>query len=271
MKLYSVKMRSSKMKGNLTEHISGAESISNEENLKEVISLLIKRAFNHPKGKSDFVNIKLEEISKDEITYIDPLPVTTVNVENYLEGFNIVTNILENMGIDKSKSDNIVRTIRSISNMRGAILLDINTFQRLETDKQKGIRATYMDFEGNDMETLNKSIEKNAHFLEALALASKVVNCEQIIGEVCYSDDPNYTAGYVASKKYGYVRITQLKEIGDTSGGRIFLYDSSLSNKNKCIEYIENKKIVVKNDIKFNESISYKDFINGKKQLKNYL
>ncbi|WP_195335484.1 6-carboxyhexanoate--CoA ligase [Paraclostridium bifermentans] len=139
-------MRSSKMKGNLMEHISGAESISNEENLEEVISLLIKRAFNHPKGKSDFINIKLEEISKEEITYIEPLPVTTVNVENYLEGFNIVTNILENMGIDKSKSDNIVRTIRSISNMRGAILLDINTFQRLETDKQRGIRATYMGF-----------------------------------------------------------------------------------------------------------------------------
>ncbi|WP_053831443.1 6-carboxyhexanoate--CoA ligase [Paraclostridium bifermentans] len=271
MKLYSVKMRSSKMKGNLTEHISGAESISNEENLEEVISLLIKRAFNHPKGKSDFINIKLEEISKEEITYIEPLPVTTVNVENYLEGFNILTNILENMGIDKIKSDNIVRTIRSISNMRGAILLDINTFQRLETDKQRGIRATYMDFEGNDMETLNKSIEKNAHFLEALVLASKVVSCEQIIGEVCYSDDPNYTAGYVASKKYGYVRITHLKDIGDTSGGRIFLYDSSLSNKSKCIEYIENKKIIVKNDIKLNESISYKDFINGKKQLKNYL
>lgn len=271
MKLYSIKMRSSKMKGNLTEHISGAESISNEENLEKVVSLLLKRAINHPKGKSDFINIKLEEIKKEEITYIEPLPVTTVSVENYLDGFNVVKKILENMGIYKNKSNNIVRIIRSISNMRGAILLDINTFQRLETDKQRGIRATYMDFEGNGMETLNKSIEKNAHFLEALALASKVVNCEEIIGEVCYSDDPNYTAGYVASKKYGYVRITKLKESGVTRGGRIFLYDSSLSNKSKCIEYIENKKIIVKNNIKFNENISYEDFITGKKQLKNYL
>lgn len=271
MKLYSVKMRASKTKDNLTEHISGAESISNEKNLEKVISLLIKRAFNHPKGKSDFINIKLEEISKEEITYIEPLPVTTVNVDHYLDGFNVVKKILENIGIDQNKSDNIVRLIRSISNMRGAILLDINTFQRLEKDKKRGIRATYMDFEGNDIETLNKSIEKNSHFLEALTLASKVVSCEQIIGEICYSDDPNYTAGYIASKKHGYVRITKLKDIGNTNGGRIFLYDSSLLNKSKCIEYIENKKIIVKNYIKFNESISYKDFMIGKKQLKNYL
>lgn len=271
MKLYSIKMRSSRTKKDLTEHISGAESISSEENLEKAISLLLKRAFNHPKGKSDFINIKLEEIKEEEITYIDPLPVTTINVEHYLDGFHVVEKILESIGIDKSKSKDIVQIIKSISNMRGAILLDINTFQRLETDKKRGVRATYMDFEGNDMETLNKSIEKNAHFLEALALASKVVNCEQIIGEVCYSDDPNYTAGYVASKKYGYARITQLKEIGDTSGGRIFLYDSSLSNKNKCIEYIENKKIIVKDNIKFNKNISYDDFIKDKRQLKKYL
>ena len=271
MRLYSIKMRSSKTIDNLTEHISGAESISSEENLEKVVNLLIKRALNHSKGKSDFINIKVEEINKEELIYIEPLPVTTINVEHYLEGFNVVKKILTDIGIDENKSVGIVNLIRSISNMRGAMLLDINTLQRLEEDKDKGIRATYMDFEGNNTETLSKSIEQNAHFLEALALASKVVNCNQIIGEICYSDDPNYTAGYIASKKHGYVRITKLKGIGDTKGGRIFLYDSSLSNKNKCIDYIQNKKTVIKNNIKFNKSINYEDFMCDKNQLENYL
>lgn len=259
MGLYSIKMRSSKD----DEHISGAEKIIKEENIEEAVSLLLKRALLHSKGKSDFINIKVEEVKESELEAINPLNVTTVDVNNYIEGLDAAKFMLMKLGIDKEKSQNIINLLREISNMRGAILLDINTMKRLEPDKQRGIRATYMDFEDSNLNHLTKETKHNVHFIEALALASKVVNCPYIIGEICYSDDPNYTAGYVASKEYGYIRFPYLKELGDENGGRLFLYDSSISNLQDCIEYIEKSKVVIRNNIKINKNISYKQFISN--------
>lgn len=264
MNLYSIKMRSSKKTEEEANHISGAENIVSEENLEKAVSLLLKRALTHTKGKADLINIKVEEVNKEELTYIEPLTVTTINVKNHIEGFNAVKKILIDIGIDESKSIDIINLLKENYNIRGAMLLDINTLDRLEEDKYRGIRATYMDFEDNDIDLLTKTSNKNTHFLEALALASKVISCDEIIGEICYSDDPDYTAGYIASKKYGYVRITQLKEFGSNKGGRIFLYDSSKKNIKKCIDYIENEKVIIKNNIKINEKMNYDDFITNK-------
>lgn len=269
MNLYSIKMRSSKKIDEEPNHISGAENIVSEENLEKAVSLLLKRALTHTKGKADFINIKVEEVNKKELTYINPLPVTTIDVKNHIEGFKAVKKMLIDIGIDENKSKYIINLLKENSNMRGAILLDINTLERLEKDKTRGIRATYMDFEDSDIDSLTKQNKHNTHFLEALALASKVVSCKEIIGEICYSDDPNYTAGYVASKKYGYTRFTHLKEFGSNKGGRVFLYDSSRKNIDKCIDYIQNEKVIIKNNINVNETIIYEDFINDKKSIKN--
>lgn len=259
MGLYSIKMRASKD----DNHISGAEKIIKEENIEEAVSLLLKRALLHSKGKSDFINIKVEEVKENELEVINPLDVTTVDVDNHIEGLDAAKFMLMKLGIDKEKSQSIISLLRDTCNMRGAILLDVNTMKRLDPDKQRGIRATYMDFEDSKLNHLTKETKYNVHFIEALALASKVINCPHIIGEVCYSDDPNYTAGYVASKEYGYIRFSHLKKLGNENGGRIFLYDSSISNLQNCIDYIESSKVVIKNDIKINKNISYKKFISN--------
>ena len=260
MALYSVKMRSSKE----DNHISGSENIVKKKDLEKAVNLLVKRALSHSKGSADFINIKIEELQKDGIERIMPLEVTTVDVENYKQGLNAMKLVLVNLGIDNEKADKILKLLIDAKDMRGAMLLDINTMERLEYDKNRGIRATYMDFENFNLSHLSKEKEYNSHFIEALALASKVINCPYIIGEVCYSDDPDYTAGYIASKKYGYMRFPHLKKLGDTSGVRIFVYDSSIDNLDKCIDYIENKRVIIKDDIKFNKNMLYEEFINIK-------
>lgn len=257
MTLYSIKMRASKE----NYHISGAEKIIKEENIEEAVNLLLKRVLLHSRGKSDFINIKIEEINENELEKINPLDVTTINVDNHKEGLHAAYIMLMKLGIDDEKCKKIMNLMECTPNMRGAILLDINTMERLEPDKKRGIRATYMDFEEYNPNNLVKETKYNTHFIEALALSSKILNCPHIIGEICYSDDPNYTAGYVSSKKYGYVRFSHLKKIGDENGGRIFLYDSSNCNLDDCIDYIENKKVIIKQNIKINPSISYKEFI----------
>lgn len=260
MELYSIKMRSKKE----DEHISGAENIVQEKDLEKAVSLLVNRALTHTKGKSDFINIKIEKIESEELEVLKPLEVTTVDVKDHIEGMVCVKTILIKLGIDEEKVNKILNLFNQTFSMRGAILLDINTLERLEYDKKRGIRATYMDFEGSKLNHLTKDTKHNSHFIEALALATKVSNAPGIIGEICYSDDPHYTAGYIASKKYGYIRFPYLKQIGDTTGGRIFLYDPSKSNESnvsKCIDYIEKAKVVIKDEIKINESKKYQDIL----------
>lgn len=258
MSLYSIKMRSSKN----DEHISGAENIVDEYNLEDAVSLLLKRAKNHSKGKSDFINIKIEEINESQLEFVEPLDVTTIDTNSIYESIDCIKYILNNLDISNEKSIEILRLFKDINNMRGAILLDINTLERLEEDKTRGIRATYMDFEGNSLYHLDKNKVHNSHFIEALALSSKVINAPNIIGEICYSDDPNYTAGYIACKKYGYIRFDKLKEIGDKRGGRVFLYNPYLDKSytlKDTINYIENTKVIVKNKINIKQNISYNE------------
>ena len=258
MALHSIKMRSSKD----NKHISGAENIIDEENLEIAVSQLIKRALTHSKGKAEDINIKIEKLDEDKITYLEPLKVTTVEVGNHIEGFECVKHLLNKLGIDDKKSDRVLEIFKEASNMRGAILLDINTLERLEPDKERGIRATYMDFENFNTNRLTKESGHNTHFIEALALATKVINCPYIIGEICYSDDPNYTAGYISSKKYGYVRFPHLKQLGDESGGRIFLYDSSSDKVQDCLDYIEKSKTIIRNNISQQRYMTYEEILN---------
>lgn len=46
-------------------------------------------------------------------------------------------------------------------------------------------------------------------------LATKVSEHPATVAELCWSDDPKYITGYVASKELGYQCITKLKEYGD--------------------------------------------------------
>ena len=124
--------------------------------------------------------------------------------------------------------------------MRGAMLYDIATGERLEPDHDRGVRATYMDaLHSSEVDGC-----KN-HFNEAIVLATKVANAPGMVAEFCVSDDPNYVTGYVASKELGYVRIMKMKKMGDENGGRIFLFDSRKASAEECIEYLQKKKVLV--------------------------
>ena len=114
--------------------------------------------------------------------------------------------------------------------MRGAILMDMQG-NRLEPDKERGIRATRIDItEDASLELANSLSGKGlssyyTQVKEALVLATKVASVKGTIAELCWSDDPCYTAGYVASNDLGYVRIPHLKNAGEHRGGRVFFVD----------------------------------------------
>lgn len=239
--LYSLKMRASQSKDGQNQHISGAERILNENELTSNVEALINRALHHSKGQPDFINLKIEAVADEEIEYIDALPVKTVEVSNAAAGQQFIIDCLAKIGIVNASE--IMKMFSQTYNMRGAMLLNVDTLERLEPNHERGIRATFMDA----VDDKSGADGKKNHFREALVLASKVVNAPGIIAEICVSDDPNYVTGYVAAPSIGYVRITKLKEMGSPNGGRIFLYRGSRENVAKCINYLENIKVLVKN------------------------
>jgi len=233
MDLYSLKMRASNREDRIEKHISGAEKIIREDSLSLYSEALLTRALYHSKGKADFVNMKIEKVNQEDILYLEALPVTTVNVDNYQEGIQKLLAMLGKMGITNASA--ILGKLKDTYNMRGAMILDVDTLERLEPDKDRGIRATYMDADNSILQ--EKKDTKN-HYNEAIILATKVAYAPNIIGEICISDDPDYVTGYVASKGIGYVRITKLKEMGSQDGGRIFLYRGDHCQVQDCIDYM---------------------------------
>ena len=233
-RLFSVKMRASRG----SAHISGAERIVPEPSIPQLAAALSERALNHAKGKPDFVNIKIETVL--EPVHLKSLAVSTYEVNSPHEGWDVVRKLLAEDGI--SRIDEIVAIFRDTYGMRGAMLLDADTLERLEPDHARGVRATFMDSASSACKGF--SSVKN-HYAEAVVLATKVAHAPGIIGEICMSDDPDYVTGYVASERIGYARISCLKEMGDPAGGRIFLYRGPHERVGATIDFIERQSVLV--------------------------
>ena len=233
--LYSVKMRAARA----GEHTSGAEKIVPAAAVPRVAALLAERALSHAKGVPDFVNLKIEA-QPAGVLRLKALAVTTHETATAAEGRAVAAELLTGAGI--LRVDEIMRRFAESHALRGAMLLDADTLERLEPDRERGVRATYMDDEA--------SLEKGTaggknHYAEAIVLATKVQHAPGIVGEICVSDDPDYVTGYVATRELGYRRITVIKEKGDPNGGRIFLYRGPRAGVADTIRFLEHTPVVV--------------------------
>ncbi len=241
--LYSVKMRASQWDENdrKNKHISGAERIIPQEEINICVSRLMDRALQHSKGKPDFVNIKIEEVKEENLLHLTALPVIERNTHSPEEGRRVIIEMLEEMGIENAAE--IMEMMNAAYDLRGALLLNVDTMQRLDSDLERGIRATYMDaaYSGEN----ERSISCKNHYMEAIVLATKVANAPHIIGEICISDDPDYVTGYFSSKEKGYVRISHIKEFGLAKGGRIFLYRGKEEEVRETIDFLQHQPVIV--------------------------
>ena len=242
MDYYSLKMRASQHVGegenSHEQHISGAERIVGRDSVEAVCAAMVRRAMNHSKGDPDFINVKIEKVHESDIQILKALPVTRVDVDTWEEGLEKAFGLVGDAAA--GIREKLPELLRATFPMRGAMLYDIATGNRLEPDHERGVRATYMDaLHSSEVDGC-----KN-HFNEAIVLATKVANAPGMVAEFCVSDDPNYVTGYVASKELGYVRIMKMKEMGDENGGRIFLFDSRKASAEECIEYLQKKKVLV--------------------------
>lgn len=248
--LYSVRMRSAQggahEKGG--KHISGAERIVADTALDKNVLAMVHRATSHSRGRADFISIKIEEIHRENIQYHPLLPVTFCEAGNVQEGRRVAQEELMRAGVDKIAVEKGFHHILALKDsMRGAMLLDATTGERMDTLESRGVRVTKMDIEA--AETYEKTLAAQGlvgeHVREALVLASKVASCQNVVAELCWSDDPYYVTGYVGSKKFGYQRIPIMKERGNAVGGRIFFLKPD-SDMEETIKYLEEQVVLIK-------------------------
>lgn len=237
--LYSVRMRAAQggphEKGG--HHISGAERIVKLEEVGAIAQSLADRALHHSKGTADFINITVDLIPPEKITYIDCLKVEEHKTSSISESHQLATDLLQGPNISETAVLKAIFLLKSLDkSMRGAMLVDAITGERLDTG-DRGVRVSHMD--SFDFHALGY----NEHMREALVLASKVQSADGIVGELCWSDDPDYTVGYVACNGV-YHRIPNMKELGSNIGGRVFFVRSDIDSES-VIEYLERTPVLV--------------------------
>ena len=238
--LYSVRMRAAQggphEKGG--HHISGAERIVKLEEVGTIAQSLADRALHHSKGTADFINITVDLIPPEKITYIDCLKVEEHKTSSISESHQLVTELLPGPNISETAVLKAISLLKGLDkSMRGAMLVDAITGERLDTG-DRGVRVSHMDsFD-------SYALGDNEHMREALVLASKVQSADGIVGELCWSDDPDYTVGYVACGGV-YHRIPHMKKMGNPIGGRVFFVDSNESIQ-EIVDYLENTTVLVR-------------------------
>ncbi len=252
--LWNIRMRASKIVvsrqssvvGQKEVHISGAEGLYEASEIQRIVEGYIERALNHPRGKTDKIIITIEDVKKKpkEIT---ALPLATLSCRIPAEGENIAIKLLKSLGISKRSIDRAFELIKR-NGMRGAAIITAEKGDRLEPDKEKGVRVSRLGINKVVLKELSLRLSKlgidTNTVKEALILASKVASCKHVIAELCISDDPYYTTGYVASKKFGYLRIPNIKHRGSKSGGRAFFVKEGINVKN-IMNYLERMPVII--------------------------
>ena len=240
-KYYSLRMRASRN----SEHISGAEGIYDKDEISSLVKDYTQRALVHDKGRADEIRLTVEEL-KGAPKKISSLPLCTINTRNVEAAKRAALKVLTSVGITERAIEEAYKSLNLGLTMRGAMLMDIEGV-RLEPDLLRGVRVSRMGMTKEASSDLSRKLGRlglnNETVKEALVLASKVHRYPMVIGELCISDDPNYTTGYIATRSHGYIRLPRIKKRGVPYGGRAFFITGG--EVKDLIKYLQRTPVLI--------------------------
>lgn len=232
MTYFSVRMRSD----SAGQHISGAERIVREHEVPAVCAALSQRALAHPKGMAENTFITVEALAESDILHVPSVGVKEEAVQSPSQARDVIEELLRPM---TAHSQVVIEETFTARNMRGAMLIAADTGKRCEPDAQRGVRVSHMDaHNAQDADFKGKDAAR-----EAIVLASKVAAHPDVLAEVCVSDDPAYTTGYVCIDGT-YHRLPRIKEPGSDEGARAFIIKPG-ADIEALIDYLENRAVLV--------------------------
>jgi 6-carboxyhexanoate--CoA ligase len=228
-------------------HISGAEGLFDAAALAVAGTNYIARAVEHPRGMPDTIVITMEKLNARPVRAL-LLDIKTEDCGAPEAAWHCVVNHLSALGISERALAAASRILKSKNALRGAALLCAIKGTRLDSDRKRGVRVSRLGIESLSEKRLSKRLASGkintATVKEALTLASKVASCRHIMAEICISDDPDYTTGYIAAKSLGYVRLPNIKRSGEMHGGRVFFVRAGADIK-KTIHYLEKTAVIM--------------------------
>lgn len=226
-------------------HVSGAEGIYEAGHITGVVKEFTQRALIHDKGAADDIRLVVEEL-QERPKQIASLPLYSLNTRNAEGAKKATLKVLTSVGISERAVEEAFRALDVGITMRGAMLMDIEGV-RLEPDLLRGVRVTRMGITkkaATDLSRMLGRLNLNNHTVkEALILASKVHRYRMVLGEICISDDPNYTTGYVATRAHGYIRLPRIKKRGIPYGGRAFFITGG--EVKELIKYLQRTPVII--------------------------
>jgi 6-carboxyhexanoate--CoA ligase len=235
-------------------HLSGCERLAVAEDLERLTAEMVGRALRHPRGRAEQIRLSVDLIPAEAICRGRLLDLHTVRVADYRQGRLAAHQQLLSAGVHSQAAAAAIERIAQGAapdgrSMRGAMLIDAISGARLETDPARGVRASRMDLTPAAERVLRQRLTlqglDNPHVREALVLATKVLAAPQVVAELCWSDDPDYTAGYVATREHGYVRFPHLKPLGDERGGRAFFVSGAGFDPEDLIAFLEHAVLLI--------------------------
>jgi 6-carboxyhexanoate--CoA ligase len=216
------------------QHISGAEGIYDNDEVTNKVRMYTERALFHEKGKADDINIIVEELRESTI-FVPSLNLCTLNTRTPDAVRKAVAKILTSVGITERAVD-------------------------------EAYKLTRMRMTKNASKILSKKLSSiklnNFAVKEALVLASKAHKHPMLLGELCISDDPSYTTGYVVTRKSGYVRLPRIKKRGIPYGGRAFFITGG--EVKDLIKYLQKTPVLVNKIKNCSGIVSLKDLLERK-------
>ncbi len=247
--LFSVRMRAASG----ARHLSGAERLVPFPRISTVVQKFLDRAWS--KGiPPDEVVLTVEPLGDRCVHKIQALDLLDLREEGVSRCRDAASGILRSAGVAPQAVQQAFSFLdRGPSEdggaMRGAMVMDALTGERLEPDRSRGVRASRFDWSDDAFLSLSEQLARLGltHFRthEALALASKISFVPGFVAELCWSDDPDYRAGYVASRSSGYVRLPSMKDLGASSGGRAVFIDTKQTDIGIVTEYLERQPVIV--------------------------
>ncbi len=250
--LWSVRMRAGREGG----HISGAEGIFEEKDVARTLREYSARAFAHSKGKPDALVLKAEMLPAAPVC-IAALPVFTIRTKaDSPEGVRKeAVRLLVSAGVSRRAASCALRILRA-GGLKGAALLDAKEGRRLDPEAKRGVRASMLGITKKAERELLAGLKKagmdgektQSRVKDALIIASKVAAAQEVLAELCVSDDPDYTTGYVAGAGLGYIRLPGIKENGDRGGGRVFFIKTGLAKGSRLaglVQYLGKTPVMV--------------------------
>ncbi|WP_305045095.1 6-carboxyhexanoate--CoA ligase [Geoalkalibacter sp.] len=247
--IYSVRMHAERAGA----HLCGAERLVAAGRIEETTAALVRRALEHPRGRAEALRLAVDPIDPAAVLRGVLPEVRTFQVPNFSAGRELAARLLHQAGVSPAAGAFALQTLARGAapdgrSMRGAMLIGALSGRRLEPDGARGVRVTRMDLSPRAEARLQAALAPygldRIQVREALVLAAKVMAAPGVIAELCWSDDPDYTTGYVAAPALGYVRITELKPRDDERGGRAFFVKEEQLDMAALLAFLEGQVFV---------------------------